>query len=81
MARRIVDILCGAASALLATMVITVSATEEIPPERAERHRLAVALGDHAVLIDRPVPLIAPPPPRPLEPVVLTARGPGGARA
>ena len=63
---RILDVLCGAVASLLASAIVAVSAMEEIPPERAERHRQAIALGDHAVFVDRPQP-----PPQPLVPIIF----------
>ena len=44
------DVSVSALAGLLVAAITTAAAMEDVPPERAERHRLAAALGDHAEL-------------------------------
>ena len=44
------DVAVSLSAGLLVVAITTAAAMEDVPPERAERHLLAAALGDHAEL-------------------------------
>ena len=55
------DVSVNVLAALLVATIMTAAAMEDVPPERAERHLLAAALGDHAELAMADGAVDAPP--------------------